>query len=217
MNKHILCLCIISLIATHAFAQPQSGLKISANSTFIKNDNWSTYRPELGFGLIFQQAFKLNKALYLTIGVGYNNYRTTSTRIYTSEYVNIDPVSYDVSDYLSVPITFHYAFNKLYLSAGYQYGFLSDVSFTIADGMLDSNPHDHSAIFGLGYNLHYVSIALEYTLSLNKTIKEGETYWYEPEESDDGELLPFYGESGTKMLRVLQLSVCIPLSKKARK
>ncbi|WP_083634414.1 outer membrane beta-barrel protein [Saccharicrinis aurantiacus] len=209
MKKLIVSLCIIGLMSTYAFAQPQSGIKIGTNTSFVNNTNEFDYKPQLGLGISYQHAFSFTDSWHLTLGAGYNMYSTSATSK-TDNYGNIPSHQSQTAEYLSVPIAINYTFNKFYLRAGYQYGYKIDVSLFVDEGVLQSNPHDHSALIGIGYNLGFVNLELEYTSSLNQS-RKGNGYSY----YDGGSTNMVYSP-GTRKLNVLQASVSIPLGKKRK-
>ncbi|WP_139314866.1 outer membrane protein [Saccharicrinis aurantiacus] len=218
MKKLIVSLCIIGLMSTYAFAQPQSGLKLSTNTTFIKSTNEYNYKPLMGLGIGYEHAFRFTDSWHLTLGVGYN---LSSVMINDKTYEDYEYYEggnnnrKSSEESLAIPIAINYTYNKFSAKLGYQYAYVSDISiFATGGGGFGIDPHSHSIVMGLGYNFGFMSCSLDYLHGLNRTLSSSSAYG-NPYFGGNSEYLVQTKE--TFKTNTIQLSVTIPLSKKKSK
>lgn len=213
MSKQVFCLLLIGIIPVCAFAQPQSGLKISTNTAFPSNTKDYSYSPRLGVGIAYQKAIRFTDAWHLTVGAGYNLSSTmrTNNTVYDFAYPGGEQKCSEES--LVVPIAINYAYKKFFVKAGYQYAFVSDVSIFGTGGGFGIDTHVHSSIVGLGYNLGFMSCSLDYLYAPNRKLSSSNSSNYNNPYFDNSS--GYVAESSEYInVGTIQLSVTIPLSKK---
>jgi len=181
-----------------AFAQPHCGIKIGANTTFVKDTEYFNYQSRFGFDLGYQQVFALNTKLILTTGLMFNRYSLSVSDggLFSIGTKNID------NTFISIPLAFNYVINKSFLFGGYQYGY----KLWAGSPRMPVNEHNHSLIAGVGYSIKAIDLSLQYIHTLNQENLEMRHYNFDGANRPDKAL----------RLQTIQLSLTIPLGKRKK-
>lgn len=185
-----------------AFAQPQSGVKIGANTASVQDPEYFKYQSRLGFDIGYQQVFTLKPKMVLTTGLMLNRYSLSVSDV-DGTIMSMSTMNMN-SSFLSIPLAFNYVINKWYLFGGYQYGYN-------LEGSLPVNTHNHSLIAGVGYSTKIVDLSLQYMHTLNQETLDRGIYSL----SQDGLVVKNYPEKGIR-IQTIQLSATIPLGKRKK-
>ena len=191
-----LILLLVFIIPIVAFAQPQNGIKIGANTTFVEDTKYFNYQPRLGFDIGYQQAFTLSPKAVITAGLMFNQYSLT---VSDAEGVLAIGSRNAKSSFISIPLAFNYVISKWYLFGGYQY------AYNIGGG-LPVNKHNQALIAGVGYSTKIIDLSLQYMHTLNQETLDMGLYDF------DGNNRP---DKGIRM-QSIQLSGTIPLGKRKK-